>query len=215
MGPRHAAHVVDKVGGITHMLATNKIPIYVRGDPSSAAEDAWNLLIPVMHPEQRAELFFLYPARGDRKGSAWYLSWDQINGPLPHVSSFTLRGDVNYRKEYGLFLCQGWLIKDCVVQGLGIRDREGHCRTGTLRIARNGAKHSFRVAAHHQERVPNGSYALIGERSRGYPFIVAWTVGTFNADTQFEKVSVLRTEDGDDMDRMYSLGLIGKWSSSS
>ncbi|KAF7798209.1 hypothetical protein EIP86_009426 [Pleurotus ostreatoroseus] len=212
MAPRHAAHAVDKVDGIRHLLALDKIPIFIRGDsdPYSAAKDAWDLLIPVMSDDNLATLFFLYPARGNGK-YAWCPSWDQVNGDLPPAPSFYLDGGVSYRKGSGRFECAGWLMKDCVLQGLAQPDPDGRCRTGTLRLVHADAEYSFSVTAHHQEPIPDGSYVLIGDRSVVGPDVMVWAVGAFNSDKRFEKLSVLRTERQADIDNMFCLGLIGRW----
>ncbi|KAF7798211.1 hypothetical protein EIP86_009428 [Pleurotus ostreatoroseus] len=209
MAPRHAAHGVDKVGGITHILTLGKIPMYIRGySSSSAAKNAWGLLIPVMDDKHRADLFFLYPARGNGK-HAWCPSWDQVNSDLPPAPSFCLIGGVFYRKKSGLFECQCWLLGDCVLQGFAQPDPDGHCRTGTLRLVRDGVEHSFSITAHHQEPIPDGSYALVGDRVLRGSDVVVWAVGMFNSDKRFEKLTVLRTERKDDIDKMMHLGLIG------
>ncbi|KAF7798215.1 hypothetical protein EIP86_009432 [Pleurotus ostreatoroseus] len=193
---RLQAHAVDKVGGITHILTWSKIPIYIRGDsdPSSAAKNAWDLLIPVMDNTHQTSLFFLYPARGNGK-HAWCPSWDQVNGDLPPAPSFDLSGGVSYREESGLFECAGWLMKDCVLQGFAKPDPDSRCRTGTLRLVHADAEHSFSVAAHHQEPIPDGSYDLLGHRSSELSGdVLLCAVGTFSSDKQFEKLSVLRME---------------------
>ncbi|KAF7798212.1 hypothetical protein EIP86_009429 [Pleurotus ostreatoroseus] len=215
MAPRHAAHAVDKVGGITHILAAGKIPIYIRGDsdPSSAAKNAWDLLIPVMHDRHRADLFFLYPARGNGK-HAWCPSWDQVSSALPPVPPFPILEDVSYRKDSDLFEYEGFLIEDCALQGFAQPDPDGRCRIGTLRLVHYGTEHSCSVAAHHQEPIPEGSYVLIGDRDWRVPYVVVWVVGTLNSDKRFEKLSVLRTEDEDDIERLMKFGFIGErsWS---
>ncbi|KAF7798214.1 hypothetical protein EIP86_009431 [Pleurotus ostreatoroseus] len=220
MIPRYAAHDVDKVGGITHILTPDKIPIYIRGDsdPSSAAKNAWDRLIPVMHEDNRADLQFHYPARGDGK-YAWCPSWDQVNKvncALPPAPTFILQSVVSYCEEQDLYECWAWLIEDCTIQGIAKPDPDGRCRAGTLRLVHDGAEHSFTVTAHHQEPIPDGAYVLIGVRSYILMWppgddVVVWAVGTFSFDKRFEKLSVLRTERQDDIDKMFHLGLIGAY----
>ena len=41
--------------------------------------------------------------------------------------------------------------------------------------------------------------------------IVVWVVGTFNSDKRFEKLSVLRTQDKNDIETMQNLGLVNEW----
>lgn len=219
---RHAAHIVDKVGGLTHVLAEGRIPLYLRGDesdPASAAEDAWNRLISVMADRHKGDLFWLLPAQGNGKYT-WCPSWQQIHDePVPQIQMLGSSNDVVFDKKSGLFKCWGHVLAKCAVQGLAEPNSDGQCRSGRVLLVRDyghrTTTESFAVAAHHQVPIPDGTYVLSAREDssrRSSPRCLYWVVGHFDSspEKRFEKLSVLRTEDAKDISRIKELGLVGK-----
>ncbi len=58
MQKRVSTKPLDKVAGLVYLFQTDSIPIY---DVEQSAADAWEVLVDVMGPEFRAQLFFFYP----------------------------------------------------------------------------------------------------------------------------------------------------------
>ena len=111
----------------------------------------------------------------------------------------------------GKFVYKGYMLEACKVSGLSQPDSHNLCRSGELQVVCKGTVHTFRVTAHHQEPIPDGSYALLGDRLHWSNDldIVLWAVGTFDSDNRFEKLSVLKTEDENSIEILQRLGLIG------
>ncbi|KAK0477769.1 hypothetical protein IW261DRAFT_1484026 [Armillaria novae-zelandiae] len=74
MRHRDSTMPLDKVAGLVYPLAPTFIPVY---DPNQSPEDAWEVLMDVIDPSFRAELFFTYPAPGNGR-KYWRPSWEQV-----------------------------------------------------------------------------------------------------------------------------------------
>ncbi|KAK0493373.1 hypothetical protein EDD18DRAFT_1024394, partial [Armillaria luteobubalina] len=74
MQNRVSTNPIDRVAGLAIPLLSWMLPAYHESEP---LEDAWTVLVNVMHEGNRGELFFWYPEQGDA-GKKWRPSWEQV-----------------------------------------------------------------------------------------------------------------------------------------
>ncbi|KAF7797663.1 hypothetical protein EIP86_008863 [Pleurotus ostreatoroseus] len=203
MRMRKAESELDKVCGMAYLLKSgtrSTLPTY---ETDEDAADAWYRLVRSIDRQYRAELFFLFPAEGTRKGHRWVPSWEQIQdaGRLPNPGSRGItvpnrkKGYIKY--EHNAHRFSGLCIDDCKIEGLAAASKK--CRHGTLVVKVN--RHDpirLAVTAHHQELISEEKdygYVLLGTYD-----LVYWVVGrmTNSKAKKFKKVSVVRLEDEDD-----------------
>ncbi|KAK0499350.1 hypothetical protein EDD18DRAFT_1460291 [Armillaria luteobubalina] len=203
MQHRVSTKPLDKVAGLVYLLETRFIPIY---DINQSPADAWEVLVDVMHPRFRAQLFFLYPAPGN--GSKyWHPSWEQlmlnkVTAAFVYPHPFPVcRTDDAHADFY-----QGCLIESGNVRGLSEVTKELKPRRGEVVFNNgHGALHTLRIVAEHMYPIPDGFYTLLG-RPDGISRPDRWVAGQIRQDGRFEKLSVFRSADG--VACLHSLGLV-------
>ncbi|KAF7797660.1 hypothetical protein EIP86_008860 [Pleurotus ostreatoroseus] len=211
MRMRGADNELDKVCGIAYLLTTkNTLPTY---DIDESPTNAWTRLVRSMDYRYRAELFFLYPSRGE--DAAWMPSWAQTQGDddLPYPGRTEIIPPAKEKSEYVTFRSErtgyrfaGLRIQACRVKGLVRPDKK--CRNGTLVVNMKGDRVNIKVRAHHQEPIAETKdfrYDLLGTHDLRY-----WVVGRTRRDGTFRKVSVLRIEDEEALRTVEELDLAEK-----
>ncbi|SJL05273.1 uncharacterized protein ARMOST_08639 [Armillaria ostoyae] len=188
------------------------VPAYYE---SQSLEDAWTALINEMELFYRGLLFLTYPEPGTGC-QKWRPSWEQVMTKSPslpdHCQDFFVQmmirdGDVDEWWEVPH-------IKRGFVRGLAVAGVEGINRHGKLVVEdADGMAHAFNILASHQYPIPEGTYTLLGS----YPFTVSqegkiywpqyWVVGRRLPSKRFEKVSVFKMTDSDEIKRLEKLGL--------
>ncbi|KAK0196332.1 hypothetical protein F5146DRAFT_1029364 [Armillaria mellea] len=202
MQHRVSTKPLDKVAGLAYILETRSIPIY---DTKQSPADAWEVLVDVMHPRFRAQLFFFYPAPGNGR-KCWHPSWEQLMLNKV-IAAFVY--------PYAFMVCrtddadadfyQGSLIESGNVRGLSEVPQELKPRQGEVVFNKaNGAPYTLRIVADHMYPIPDGFYTLLG-RPDGISRPERWVVGQIRQDGRFEKLSVFRSADG--VACLHSLGL--------
>ncbi len=73
MQNRVSAKPLDRVAGLVYLLQLDFIPIY---EAEQSPEDAWEILVDAMKPENRTELLLYYPEPGNGN-KCWRPSWQQ------------------------------------------------------------------------------------------------------------------------------------------
>ncbi len=92
------------------------------------------------------------------------------------------------------------------VRGLAVAPKEGIHRQGELVFEDpTGSSHTFKILADHTYLIPDGSYTLLGS-NRWYTNWVYWVVGRLRDDGKFEKLSVFRSLNDEEV-RLGKLGL--------
>ncbi|KAK0479149.1 hypothetical protein IW261DRAFT_1399519 [Armillaria novae-zelandiae] len=196
MRNRESSAPLDKVAGLVYLLELPCIPIY---DAEMSDADAWEVLMDVMFPDSRSELFFSCPEPGNGR-KYWQPSWPQIltmkhgwTGPMLSV------GDVEHgyrdRDWY-----EGYFIKSAHVRGLDEGLREEMPRQGEMVFKTSvGVSYTFKILTDHAYPIPDGSYALIGACNKGCfedgMHVRHWVVGRRKESGKFEKLSVFSSAD--------------------
>ncbi|PBK62330.1 hypothetical protein ARMSODRAFT_943203 [Armillaria solidipes] len=190
MQNRMSTKPLDKVAGLVYLLRTEPIPIY---DAEQSEADAWDVLTHAMCDDFRAELFFFYPQPGDGR-KCWRPSWEQVmtNKSIaldpfwyPHGVFTTEDPDVDWHDG-----CR--IVGD--VQGVAEVPKEGKPRQGELVFKDpTGSPHTFKIVADHTYPIPDGTYTLLG--SSVYASSHDWVVGQLREDKKFEKLSIFRLAD--------------------
>ncbi|PBK63689.1 hypothetical protein ARMSODRAFT_979815 [Armillaria solidipes] len=149
MQNRVSTKPLDKVAGLAYVLRVDPIPIY---DPRQLEANAWEVLVDVMLPGKRAELYFYYPQCGNGK-KGWRPSWGQV---------MTQR-EVSRTEDPDADWCYGYRIESGDVRGLAEAPKGGKPRLGELVFKdAAGSLHTFKIVAHHTHPIPDGSYTLLG-----------------------------------------------------
>ncbi|KAK0456822.1 hypothetical protein EV421DRAFT_2029270 [Armillaria borealis] len=210
MQDRISTYPVDKVAGLAYHiydLGTHSIPAYYE---SQSLEGAWTALINEMYSDYRGGLFFTYPEPGTG-WKKWRPSWEQVmTKPLP------VEADIRYficvRRDDG-DLYEGFHIERGLVHGLAVGGVEGIDRCGELVVEDvDGIAHSFNIVASHQYPIPEDTYTLLGSDPvsslGGICSLQYWVVGKrLPSGKMFEKVSVFKMTDIDEIRRLKELGL--------
>ncbi|KAK0198024.1 hypothetical protein F5146DRAFT_1130968 [Armillaria mellea] len=213
MQDRISANPVDKVAGLAFSLKTHSIPAYYE---SQSLEDAWTSLINEMNPFYRGILLFTYPEPGTgHQWKKWRPSWKQImTKSLPNITddldwiAFVGRDNDDW--------CEEFHVERGIVRGLAEGSVEGIDRRGELVVEdTDGKAHVFNTLASHQYPIPEDTYTLIGStplfswdgkiRSPQH-----WVVGQRLPCERFEKVSVFKMTDLDEINHLIALGLSAK-----
>ncbi|KAK0465663.1 hypothetical protein IW261DRAFT_1613415 [Armillaria novae-zelandiae] len=169
-------------------------------------EDAWTALVNVMNMSYRSTLLFTYPEPGTgcRK---WRPSWEQVmTKSLPNLVCW-IEESVGRDDDDDWY--RGLRIERGFVHGLAMGGVEGTDRRGKLVVKDAvGMSHTFNILASHQYPIPDDTYTLLGAdpmitldgqilRSPQY-----WVVGRRLPGDMFEKVSVFKMTDSDEIQRL-------------
>ncbi|KAK0187268.1 hypothetical protein F5146DRAFT_1064178 [Armillaria mellea] len=187
MQNRVSTRPLDKVAGLAYLLRVDPIPIY---DPQQLEADAWEVLVDLMSPGSRVELFFYYPQCGNGK-KCWRLSWGQVmTHKISAPRSDCLPGEVSRTEDPDVDWCYGYRIESGDVHGLTEAPKEGKPRLGEL-VFKDAAEslHTFEIVVYHTHLIPDGSYTLIGT-PRWLSSSAHWMVGELKENGKFEKFSV-------------------------
>ncbi|KAK0479159.1 hypothetical protein IW261DRAFT_1593739 [Armillaria novae-zelandiae] len=182
MRNRVSSKPLDKVAGLAYLVYSDCIPIY---DAEMSDADAWEVLMDVMFPRSRSELFFYFPEPGNGR-KYWRPSWKQIM-TLDHrpPTSKSLLGYLDHKDTDGDWY-EGYCIDSADVGGLDEGLEEEKPRKGVM-LFKTSASFSctFKISADHSYPIPDGSYALIDPVHR-------WVVGQIKEGGKFEKFLKLR-----------------------
>ncbi len=80
------------------------------------------------------------------------------------------------------------------VRGLTEAPRDEKLQQGELVLKDTAASHLLKIVAHHEYPIPDSSYALLGCDRMSFSGDV-WVVGRLREDGRFEKLSVFRSAD--------------------
>ncbi|KAK0506474.1 hypothetical protein EDD18DRAFT_1455791 [Armillaria luteobubalina] len=211
MQDRISTNPVDKVAGLAFSLKARSIPAYYE---SQSLEDAWTSLINEMDPFYRGILLFTYPEPGTGC-KKWRPSWKQImTKSLPNVTD-SLDWVAFVGKDNDDW-CEELRIEKGFVRALAEGNVERIDRHGELVVEdAYGKVHVFNILASHQHPIPEDMYTLLGStplfswngeiRSPQY-----WVVGQRLPNKRFEKVSVFKMTDLDEINRLIALTLSAK-----
>ncbi len=210
MQERVSTNPVDKVAGLSFCLLTGQIPAYYE---RQSLEDAWDALVNTMNSFARCYLFFLYPEPGNAS-KTWRPSWEQaMTGHLP-TDSMQITEQIERDDKADVDQCRVSCIERGFVRGLSVGGAEGVDRHGELTVEdSNGTKHTIKIIATHQYPIPEDTYALLHghfewEASHRYPNNVKyWVVGRRLPQQSFEKLSVFKITDWDEIERLKSLSV--------
>ncbi len=205
MQDRISTNPVDKVAGLAFSMWAGSIPAYYE---SQSLEDAWTALINEMPSDVRSILFFTYPEPGTGC-KKWRPSWEQVmTKPLPNDSDLVHsveRDDDDW--------CEGFNIESGFVRGLAVGGEEGIDRCGELIVRdADGTAHTFNILASHQYPIPEDTYMLLGSSPK-HTYIDEirtpqyWVVGRRLPSKTFEKVSVFKMTDLNEIKQLIELGL--------
>ncbi|KAK0245488.1 hypothetical protein EDD85DRAFT_1016590 [Armillaria nabsnona] len=204
MQDRISSNPVDKVAGLAFSLWTGSIPAY---HESQSLEDAWTALINEMPSFIRAILFFTYPEPGTGC-KKWRPSWEQVmTKPLPNDSDW-IRGVRKNDDDWH----EGFTIERGFVRGFAVGGEEGIDRRGELIVEdADGTAHTFNILASHQYPIPEDTYTLLGSNPFGQKDEIFppqyWVVGRQLPSKMFEKVSVFKMTDWNEIKRLKELGV--------
>ncbi|KAK0479126.1 hypothetical protein IW261DRAFT_1336769 [Armillaria novae-zelandiae] len=182
MQNRVSSKPVDKVAGLAYILQGTCIPIY---NARMSDADAWEVLMDVMSPVSRSELFFYFPGAGNGR-KYWRPSWQQIltmkyclNSTISWVG--TVKHD-NTDEDYYV----GYFIDSADVRGLDEGLEEEKPRQGEMFFKTSaGISCTFKIWADHAYRIPDGSYTVTSPNIPG-----PWVVGCLRENQEFKKLSV-------------------------
>ncbi len=181
-----ATNPLDRVAGLVYLLKLDFIPIY---EAEQSPEDAWEILVDAMRPENRTALLRYYPEPGNGK-KRWRPSWQQamMNNVVQDWILISQLPEVSRTDNPDADWYTGYRLDSGDVRGLGEVPKEEKPREGQLVLKdMTGAPHAVRIVAHHKYPIPDGSYTLIGPvRELSY----FWVVGRLREDGKFEKLSL-------------------------
>ncbi|KAK0224363.1 hypothetical protein IW262DRAFT_1459416 [Armillaria fumosa] len=206
MQNRVSSKALDKVAGLVYILDPDCIPIY---DAEMSDMDAWEVLMDMMSPWHRAQLFLYFPEPGNGR-KYWRPSWQQFT-TIEHsvYCPFQWAGEVKRRDTDGDWY-EGYCIESAHVRGLDEGLKKGKPRQGEVFFKNAaGVSCSFTILAKHVYPIPDGSYTLIRAHNNSdyseYDFSL-WVVGQLREDGKFEKLSVFCSAD-DEQVKPTKLGL--------
>ncbi|KAG7442779.1 uncharacterized protein BT62DRAFT_374040 [Guyanagaster necrorhizus] len=209
MQKRVSTNPGEKVAGLAFCLLFNELPAY---DGNQPPEDAWNGLTNTMNAWQRSGLFFLYPEPGNAS-KKWRPSWDQVmTRRLPADSRSLVELNCDDKADVDWY--NGFCIGKAFVRGLSVGCTEGGDRHGELIVKdAHGSTHMFTIIATHQYPIPEDTYALLGSYSeplKSNGAMQYWVVGRLLPEQRFEKLSVFRMTDWDEIVRLERLEIVKK-----
>ncbi|SJL18512.1 uncharacterized protein ARMOST_22104 [Armillaria ostoyae] len=205
MQKRVSTNPTDRVAGLAYLLWTKYIPTY---DAEQSEESAWVALVNALADESRTSLLFCYPEPGNGS-KCWRASWEQVmNTTLLSLENVGWATPVGRTEETDVDWYQGPCINLANVRGLADTSIQEKPRRGELVF--NGdteEPHTFDILADHQYSIPDGSYTLIGSKTKKHDGKEAdgtvrwitnnsemWVVGQQRPDGKFEKLSVVRVK---------------------
>ncbi|KAK0479134.1 hypothetical protein IW261DRAFT_1399514 [Armillaria novae-zelandiae] len=192
MQNRVSSKPLDKVAGLAYLLNLRHIPIY---DETISDVDAWEVLMDAMDPDCLTEVFFDFPEPGNGR-KYWRPSWQQVMTTKPGwTSSMPWRGCIEYG-DTDQDLYEGYFIDSVNVRGLDKGLEEEMPRQGEMVFKTStGISHTFKISAYHVYPLPDGSYAVAADDIPG-PYVVGW----LRENREFEKLSVFRLADDEQID---------------
>ncbi|KAK0189863.1 hypothetical protein F5146DRAFT_1002057 [Armillaria mellea] len=158
-----------------------------------------------MPSSSRADLFFYYPGPGNRDKS-WRPSWNQAmahtitwcDGPASNI------GTVRRTEEIDSDWYEGPRFESIHVNGLA--ETLDNPRLGTLLIKDGtGESRKCKIVADHTYPIPDGWYTLMGTGEYYIGSGDIWVIGRLRQDGKFEKVSVIRLADWEEMRKVWEL----------
>lgn len=199
MRERHATNDIDRISGLASISGPESLPIY---DANQSNEDAWEMLVKVIHGYYRAHLFFWYPVAGNIR-HLWFPSWAQAMAEDVFASAGDLESDskIQYDETQKNFHGNFIVLDDCLVYGLdfpshGISPGTSAARTGSITWESRGIEgtRQHSVVAHHQVVIDEAChYTLLSPASgtlfnpRGKRLVI----GLRNDAGHFQKLCVL------------------------
>ncbi|KAK0506558.1 hypothetical protein EDD18DRAFT_1342949 [Armillaria luteobubalina] len=203
MQNRISTYPIDKVAGLAFSMETQSFSPYYE---CQSLEDAWTALVNVMNMSYRSTLVFTYPKPGTgcRK---WRPLWEQVmTKSLPNLACW-IKESIGRDDDDDCY--QGLSIERGFVHGLMVGGVEGIDRCGKLVVEDAvGMSHTFNILASHQYPIPGDTYTLLGAD----PMIPLdgqillslqyWVVGRRLPNNMFEKVSVFKMTDSDEIQRL-------------
>ncbi len=218
MRDRVCTNPVDRIAGLGYLLqGVGAIPAYYG---MQSMEDAWAALMDALDRWNRAALFFTYPRPGNGN-KVWRPSWSQVmnNGRVLPSNPIMLEALVGPERTDDTD--SDWVeevsIESGYVQGLAEGSHDGEDRQGELVVTDGaGTMHTFKIIADHQYQIPDGPYALLGSEpyDESYDFydvyVPYWVVGRRLPERKFEKVSVFRIADSEEVKRLDGLKIATK-----
>ncbi|SJL14998.1 uncharacterized protein ARMOST_18478 [Armillaria ostoyae] len=211
MQKRVSTNPVDKVAALSFCLLSEQIPGYYEGQ---SLEDAWNALVNTMNIFSRCDLLFLYPEPGNAS-KKWRPSWEQaMTTHLPKDKCNIAIASFKWDDKASIDQCNAvTCIEMGLVQGLSVGGAEGVDRHGELTVEdSDGTKHTIKIFATHQYPIPEDTYTLLsmGPHPDGHEAIQHCVVGRRLPEQRFEKLSVFRITNWDEMVRLESLSVAEK-----
>ncbi|KAK0479138.1 hypothetical protein IW261DRAFT_1365394 [Armillaria novae-zelandiae] len=189
MQNRVSSGPLDKVAALAYLLDLRCIPIY---DPKMSDADAWQVLMDVMFPQSRSELFFYFPEPGNGR-KYWRPSWQQILTMKRSLTSPIWWGGYVKHGDTDQDWYEGYFIETADVRGLDEGLEKEKPRQGEMVFKTStGISFTFKISADHVYPIPDGSYAVAGPSIDG-----SWVVGWLRENQKFEKLSVFRLVDGE------------------
>ncbi|KAK0456815.1 hypothetical protein EV421DRAFT_2029263 [Armillaria borealis] len=214
MQNRVSTYPIDKVAGVAFLVGSafsqgaRSIPAY---HESQSLEDTWTALIDEVDPFYRGVLLFTYPEPGTGH-KKWRLSWEQaMTRSLPKDGDATIH-IANVGRDNDDW-CEGLHIERGFVRGLAVGGVEGIDRCGELVVEDGeGIVHAFNILASHHYPIPEDTYTLLGSNLVWAATNVKfppqhWIVGRRLPSKMFEKVSVFKMTDSNEIKRLKELGL--------
>ncbi|SJL13332.1 uncharacterized protein ARMOST_16772 [Armillaria ostoyae] len=207
MQNRVSTKSLDKVAGLAYLLCLQSIPMY---DEKRSDMDAWEVLMDTMFSGSRAQLFFYFPEPG--KGNKyWRPSWQQVMTFKHFFVSYSHSwpGYVKQIKDTDTDSYKGYCVYSADVQGLAEGLKEEMPRQGEMVFMDTaGSPHTFKILADHVYPIPDGSYALIGFSNQNSMLnLNLWVVGQLREDGKFEKLSIFRSADDEEREKLQNLRL--------
>ncbi|KAK0479162.1 hypothetical protein IW261DRAFT_1399540 [Armillaria novae-zelandiae] len=198
MRNRVSSGPLDKVAGLAYLLNPPCIPIY---DVKMSDADAWEVLMDVMFPRYRSELFVCFPEPGNGR-KYWRPSWQQILTMKYCLTTSTLWvGDFRHGDTDEDWYT-GYFIDSADVRGLDEGLEEEMPRQGEMVFkTSSGISCTFKISADHVYPIPDGSYAVAGAYRLRH-----CVVGWLRENQKFEKLSIFRLVD-DEPFNSWELGL--------
>ncbi len=200
MQNRVSTKSLDKVAGLAYLLNSDFIPIY---DAEMSDMDAWEVLMDAMSSRYRAEFLFYFPEPGNGN-KYWRPSWQQIM-TLKHFVPWSPLWLEYVKRMEGADAdwYEGFCIDSADVRGLEEGPKENKCRQGEMVFKdAAGSPHTCKIVADHTYPIPDGSYTLLCSDLRHD----RWVVGQLREVGKFEKLSVFRLAD-DEQVGLWTFGL--------
>ncbi|KAK0479135.1 hypothetical protein IW261DRAFT_1419881 [Armillaria novae-zelandiae] len=177
MRNRVSSGPLDKVAGLAYLFNLRSIPMY---DAKTSDAVAWEVLMDLIFPPSRAELFFCFPEPGNGR-KYWRPSWQQILTMKHCLTSPIWWGGCVEHGDTDQNLYKGYFIDSADVRGLDEGLEQEKPRQGEM---------VFKTFDDHVYPIPDGSYAVAGPDITG-----CGVVGWLRENQKFEKLcSAMRKE---------------------